>query len=89
MEGIHARAHESGSKYFLAPDRLAKLDAKILRRGTFYIFLLLLFPNPIGDWVYYLAGLSTIPLPVFLLLWGVSFFVRTEIHEGRTGYGNR
>jgi uncharacterized membrane protein YdjX (TVP38/TMEM64 family) len=53
-------------KYFLPPDRLAQLDALILRRGTFYIFLLLLVPNPIGDWVYYLAGLTSLPLPVFL-----------------------
>jgi uncharacterized membrane protein YdjX (TVP38/TMEM64 family) len=53
-------------KYFLPPDRLAKLDAVILRRGTFYIFLLLLVPNPVGDWVYYLAGLTSMPLPVFL-----------------------
>jgi uncharacterized membrane protein YdjX (TVP38/TMEM64 family) len=55
-------------KYFLPPDRLAKLDALILRRGTFYIFLLLLVPNPVGDWVYYLAGLTSLPLPVFLCL---------------------
>ena len=53
-------------KYFLAPDRLARLDAKVLRRGTFYIFLLLLVPNPVGDWVYYLAGLTSMPLPVFV-----------------------
>jgi len=53
-------------KYFLPPDRLAKLDALVLRRGTFYIFLLLLVPNPVGDWVYYLAGLTSMPLPVFL-----------------------
>jgi uncharacterized membrane protein YdjX (TVP38/TMEM64 family) len=53
-------------RYFLPPERLAKLDALILRRGTFYIFLLLLVPNPVGDWVYYLAGLTSLPLPVFL-----------------------
>ncbi len=55
-------------KYFLPPDRLARLDAVILRRGTFYIFLLLLVPNPVGDWVYYLAGMTSMPLPVFLCL---------------------
>jgi uncharacterized membrane protein YdjX (TVP38/TMEM64 family) len=55
-------------RYFLAPERLARLDALVLRRGTFYIFLLLLVPNPIGDWVYYLAGLTTMPLPLFLAL---------------------
>ena len=53
-------------RYFLPPERLEKLDALILRRGTFYIFLLLLVPNPVGDWVYYLAGLTSLPLPVFL-----------------------
>jgi uncharacterized membrane protein YdjX (TVP38/TMEM64 family) len=60
-------------KYFLPPDRLAGLDALILRRGTFYIFLLLLVPNPIGDWVYYLAGLTSMPLPLFL---GLVFLAR-------------
>jgi uncharacterized membrane protein YdjX (TVP38/TMEM64 family) len=55
-------------RYFLAPDRLAQLDALVLRRGTFYIFLLLLVPNPVGDWVYYLAGLTAMPLPLFLAL---------------------
>jgi uncharacterized membrane protein YdjX (TVP38/TMEM64 family) len=55
-------------RYFLAPDRLARLDALVLHRGTFYIFLLLLVPNPVGDWVYYLAGLTPLPLPAFLLL---------------------
>lgn len=49
-------------------ERLARLDALVMRRGTFFIFLLLLIPNPIGDWVYYLAGLTPMPLPVFLLL---------------------
>jgi uncharacterized membrane protein YdjX (TVP38/TMEM64 family) len=53
-------------RYFLPPDRLAQLDALVLRRGTFYIFLLLLVPNPVGDWVYYLAGLTSMPLPIFL-----------------------
>jgi len=60
-------------RYFLAPDRLAQLDAQVLRRGTFYIFLLLLVPNPVGDWVYYLAGLTSMPLPVFL---GLVFIAR-------------
>ena len=34
-----------------------------------------------------LLGVGAYLIPVFLLLWGVSFFVRTEIHEGRTGLG--
>jgi len=71
-------------KYFLPPDRLAKLDALILRRGTFYIFLLLLVPNPVGDWVYYLAGLTSLPLPVFL---GLVFVARLPSNLLECGVG--
>ncbi|MEO0068443.1 MAG: VTT domain-containing protein [candidate division WOR-3 bacterium] len=53
---------------FVPSAALAKFDATVVRRGTFYIFLLLLVPNPIGDWVYYLAGLTKLPLPFFLFL---------------------
>lgn len=34
-----------------------------------------------------LLGIGAYMLPVFLLLWGISFFVRSEVHEGRTGLG--
>lgn len=49
-------------------DKLARLDRAVLSRGALYIFLLLLVPNPLGDWVYYLAGLTVLPLPVFLAM---------------------
>jgi uncharacterized membrane protein YdjX (TVP38/TMEM64 family) len=55
-------------RLFLPETTLDRFDAFALARGPFFIFLLLLFPNPLGDWLYYLAGLTTIPLPVFLLL---------------------
>jgi uncharacterized membrane protein YdjX (TVP38/TMEM64 family) len=71
-------------KYFLPPDRLAQLDALILRRGTFYIFLLLLVPNPVGDWVYYLAGMTSLPLPVFL---GLVFIARLPSNLLECGVG--
>ena len=32
-------------------------------------------------------GIGAYLIPVFLVLWGVSFFVRAEIHEARTGLG--
>ncbi|MEO0086073.1 MAG: VTT domain-containing protein, partial [candidate division WOR-3 bacterium] len=47
--------------YLVPPDKLARLDEVVIRRGTFYVFLLLLVPNPLGDWIYYLAGLTPIP----------------------------
>ena len=55
-------------RLFVAEATLNRFDAFIVTRGPFYLFLLLLFPNPIGDWLYYLAGLTAIPLPVFLVL---------------------
>jgi len=32
-------------------------------------------------------GIGAYVIPIFLVLWGISFFVRAEIHEGRTGLG--
>ena len=32
-------------------------------------------------------GIGAYLIPIVLLVWGVSFFVRAEIHEGRTGVG--
>jgi S-DNA-T family DNA segregation ATPase FtsK/SpoIIIE len=32
-------------------------------------------------------GVGAFLIPVVLLVWGISFFVRAEIHEGRTGLG--
>lgn len=54
-------------RHLVPAEKLARLDSMIIHRGTFYIFLLLLIPNPLGDWIYYLAGLSPLPLPVFLV----------------------
>lgn len=54
-------------RHLVPPERLARLDSTIIHRGTFYIFLLLLIPNPLGDWIYYLAGLTPLPLPVFII----------------------
>ncbi len=55
-------------RYLMPADRLARLDSLIIRRGTFYLFLLLLIPNPVGDLTYYLAGLTPLPLPLYLAL---------------------
>lgn len=54
-------------RHLVPPDKLARLDDVIVRRGAFYVFLLLLVPNPLGDWIYYLAGLTPIPFPLFLV----------------------
>jgi uncharacterized membrane protein YdjX (TVP38/TMEM64 family) len=55
-------------KMFVPEDTLARFDSLVVRKGVFYIFLLILVPNPLGDWVYYLAGLTKMPLFLFLSL---------------------
>jgi len=55
-------------RVFVPVGVLARFDRLVITRGTFYLFLLLLVPNPLGDWVYYLAGLSGIGFPYFLVM---------------------
>jgi len=78
-------------RYLVKPDRLARLDETIVRRGTFYIFLLLLIPNPVGDLAYYLGGLTPLPLPLFLVLVFIgklpSNLVECGLGSGATKFG--
>lgn len=55
-------------RLFISREAMFKFDSLVLKRGLFYIFLLLLVPNPLGDWVYYLAGLTGMGYYTFLLL---------------------
>ncbi|MFO7675999.1 MAG: VTT domain-containing protein [bacterium] len=55
-------------RHLVPPARLARLDSAVVRRGTLYIFLLILVPNPVGDLAYYLAGLTRLPFPLFLAM---------------------
>lgn len=78
-------------RYLLSAERLADLDRTVVRRGTFYIFLLLLIPNPIGDLTYYLAGLTALPLPLFMILVLVgrlpSNVIECALGSGATRFG--
>ena len=38
-------------------------------------------------WLKMVFGVGSYLIPVFMLLWAVSFFVHADIHEGRTGLG--
>jgi uncharacterized membrane protein YdjX (TVP38/TMEM64 family) len=51
---------------YILDDQAWKFEQEITKRGLSFIFFLTLFPNPVGDAVFYLAGLTTIPLRVLI-----------------------
>lgn len=55
-------------RYFLHEAALKRLDTYTLKQGPFVLFLLLLIPNPLGDGVYYLAGLTNIPWLFYIII---------------------
>ena len=54
-------------RLFVPERTMDRFDQFVVRRGPFYVFLLLLVPNPIGDWLYYWPGLTALPLMLFML----------------------
>ncbi|MDH5186777.1 MAG: VTT domain-containing protein [candidate division WOR-3 bacterium] len=55
-------------RYLISEAKLRKFDSYALKQGPFLLFLFLLIPNPIGDVMYYLAGLTNIPLEFYVVL---------------------
>jgi uncharacterized membrane protein YdjX (TVP38/TMEM64 family) len=52
--------------YYLLDDRAQKFEAAVTRRGLPFILFLALIPNPIGDAVYFLAGLTNLSLTLLI-----------------------
>ncbi len=55
-------------RYLISEEKFQKFDRYTLKQGPFILLLLLIVPNPIGDGVFYLAGLTNIPLLFYLIL---------------------
>lgn len=55
-------------RYLISEEKFQKFDKYTLKQGPFILLLLLILPNPIGDGVFYLAGLTNIPLLFYLIL---------------------
>lgn len=55
-------------RYLISEEKLLKFDNYTLKQGPFILLLLLILPNPIGDGIFYLAGLTNIPLLFYLIL---------------------
>ncbi len=51
---------------FVKEENIRRYDTKIKGIGPFIFFLLFLLPNPLGDVVFYLYGLTTLPFSFFL-----------------------
>jgi uncharacterized membrane protein YdjX (TVP38/TMEM64 family) len=51
---------------FILDDKAWKFEQEITKRGLSFIFFLSVFPNPLGDGVFYLAGLTNIALRVLI-----------------------
>lgn len=51
---------------YLLDEKAQRFEATITRKGLPFILLLSVFPNPIGDGLFYLAGLTTIRLRILI-----------------------
>jgi len=54
-------------EYFL-DEKARRFESIVTKKGIAFILLLSIFPNPIGDGLFYLAGLTTIRLKVLIPL---------------------
>ncbi len=52
---------------FIKKERMKRFDGRIKKKVPLVFFLLLLIPNPLGDIVYFLYGLTNLPLSFFLI----------------------
>jgi uncharacterized membrane protein YdjX (TVP38/TMEM64 family) len=52
--------------FFLREERWKRFDERVKKFGPLLFFLLFLLPNPIGDAVFYLYGLTSLPFSFFL-----------------------
>lgn len=53
---------------FLLDEKAKKFEADVTRKGISFILLLSIFPNPLGDGLFYLAGITNVPLRVLIPL---------------------
>ncbi|UCC10929.1 MAG: TVP38/TMEM64 family protein [candidate division WOR-3 bacterium] len=53
---------------FLLDEKAKKFEADVTRKGIPFILLLSIFPNPLGDGLFYLAGITRVPLKVLIPL---------------------
>lgn len=52
--------------FYLLKEKTKKFETEITRRGIPFIIILSIFPNPIGDGLFYLAGITDVPLKILI-----------------------
>lgn len=65
---VIARAFGRRMLEYLLDEKAQRFENLITRKGISFILLLSILPNPIGDGLFYLAGLTTIPLKILIPL---------------------
>jgi uncharacterized membrane protein YdjX (TVP38/TMEM64 family) len=54
--------------FYLLDEKAYRFEAAVTRRGIPFILFLSIFPNPIGDGLFYLAGITNVPLKILIPL---------------------
>jgi len=54
--------------YYLLDEKAQNFEMEVTKRGIPFILLLSIFPNPIGDGLFYLAGITNVPLKLLIPL---------------------
>ncbi|MCX7994434.1 MAG: VTT domain-containing protein [candidate division WOR-3 bacterium] len=54
--------------YLFVEERALAFEHEITKRGLPLILFLAILPNPVGDGLFYLAGLTTVPLKILIVL---------------------
>ena len=52
--------------HYLLDEKVLRFEKYISRKGLPFIALLSIFPNPVGDGIYYLAGITDIPFRILM-----------------------
>lgn len=63
-------ARYAGKKilYYILDEKALRFETEISKKGLPFLLLLAVFPNPIGDGLFYLAGITAIPLRIIMPL---------------------
>lgn len=63
---LTARYFGKKALYYILDEKALRFEREITKRGLPFILFLSVFPNPIGDGIFYLAGITNLPLKILM-----------------------